>query len=159
MTTLQTEIASGPLATELAPFVASGSDVEVAVILNDKRFTMPGGVSRGDFALFAGKTGLRSHIQDHADTTTSPLRSIALTLLDFLQGGVSETLTLSSAASQQMVGAWVQAGAITADQMAELNALATQPASRADIVLGRDVTVHDIALAVRDSDGNSLLGA
>jgi len=155
MTPLQTEISTGPLAAELAPFVLSGSDVDVARILNDntRGETLPAGISRDAFALFAGQTGLRAAIEDNAANVASPMRSVALTLLDFLRGGISETLRLNSPQSQAMAQPWVSTGAITQTQMETLTALGTRPASRAEISLGREVTQWDVARALFKDNG------
>ena len=60
----KTEIETGPLAAELAPFVAAGSDGQVAAILNDKTIDAVRSVNRSVFRTWAAKSGMRSAIQD-----------------------------------------------------------------------------------------------
>lgn len=115
-------IAADPV---FAPHLAAGSDQQIADIINARTEPVVGGVSRARFAIWAGSTGLRAVIADHAATQGSPLRSIALTLTDFLVGGVADTLDLSDISNQQMLGAWVAVGALTQAQADELIALAT----------------------------------
>jgi hypothetical protein len=108
-----------------ADYIAGGNDQDIAVAISARTVPVIGAVSRAKFAMWAGVTGLRASIQTHADAVDSPLRSIALTLLDFLQGGVSDELHLDDPANQAMLDAWIQAGALTQTQADDLMALAT----------------------------------
>ena len=58
-TALTTEIQTGPLAAELAPFVASGNDAAIADILNDK--------TRGETMLSARLISARGVLADYPD--------------------------------------------------------------------------------------------
>lgn len=128
---------------EFADYIAYGQDLQICDAINLRTVPVVGGVSRARFAMWAGKTGIRAAIQYHADTQSSPLRSICLTLLDFLQGGVSDELAMNEPDNQQMLAVWVQLGEITQAQADDLMALATtqQP------VAGRVLSNGDIALA------------
>lgn len=139
---LKTYIEADPV---FADHVASGWDAEIARIINERTVPVLGSVSRARFAMWCGATGLRAVIQDHADNPTSQLRSIALTLLDFLQGGVSDSLDMADASNQAMLAAWVSTGEITQPQADELLAMATtdQP------IFGQPVHHLDIAKALR----------
>lgn len=106
-------------------------------------------IDRANFAMWCGATGLRASIQDAADTVGNPLRSIALTLLDFLQGGVAQSLDLSDPHNQTMLAAWEQAGAITSGQVADLNAMT---------VVADPVTEYDVRCAMWAADGSGWLG-
>ena len=86
-------------------------------------------VPRSVFAMWAGATGLRAAIQDAASAVGNPLRSSALTLLDFLQGGVATGIELNRPENQAMMAAWVSAGAITSEQVAQLQEFAVQAAA------------------------------
>jgi hypothetical protein len=86
-----------------------------------------GMVMRPEFVMWCAASGLRAAIQDAASTIGHPLRSIALSLLDFLQGGAAEAIDFSLAGNVQMLNAWVAAGAVTIEQRAQLIALATSP--------------------------------
>lgn len=126
-----------------APWIAGGNDQQIADEINRRTVPVVGSVSRSRFAMWCGATGLRAAIADHAANQASQLRSIALTLEDFLLGGVADELHLSDPVNQAMVGAWVQAGALTQPQADELIALATtqQP------VFGHAIGNIDVACA------------
>lgn len=128
-----------------AEHVASGWDAEIARIINERTASVLGSVSRARFAMWCGATGLRAVIQDHAENPLSPLRAVALTLLDFLQGGVAESLDLSDPANTGMLALWVDQAAITQEQANTLVALATtdQP------IFGTPVHHLDVAKALR----------
>lgn len=144
MTTLAEELAIGPLAAELAPHVAAGNAALIVAALNDKRFDAYGPIGRAEFAIWCGTTGLRAAIEDHANAPLSPLRSIALTLIDFLRGNVSPAIDFGKAANRQMLAAWVSAGGVTQAQADELLALSLHKVSRAEI-LGLDITLETVA--------------
>lgn len=107
------------------PLIAVGDDQGIADIINARTAPVVGMVPRSIFSMWCGVTGLRSAIEDAAGTAGHPLRSIALTVLDFLRGGVSEALDFADSRNQEMLGAWVQAGALTQPQADELVSLAT----------------------------------
>jgi type IV secretory pathway VirB2 component (pilin) len=121
---------------EFADFIANGNDQQICDAINQRMVPVVGGVSRSRFAMWAGKTGIRATIQDHAGTQGSPLRAICLTLLDFLQGGVSESLDLSEPDNQQMLGIWVAMAEITQSQADDLIAMATTLQPMAGRILG-----------------------
>lgn len=126
-----------------APWIEGGNDQQIADEINSRSVFKVGSVSRSRFAMWCGATGLRAVIQDHAENSQSPLRAVCLTLLDFLQGGVSDELHLDDPMNQVMLGAWVQAGALTQDQVDALTVLATT----AEPVFGRAVNNLDVAKA------------
>lgn len=85
-----------------------------------------GTVSVGDLASWAAATGMRAAIEDHATNAASPLRPIALALRDVLVGGASG-IRLDLPANAAMLGAWVSAGVLSAENRDALLALATTP--------------------------------
>ena len=85
-----------------------------------------GAVTRNQFAIWAGQTGMRAVIEDHATNPASPLRSVALLCRDLLQGG-PDMLELSHPANQGMLAAWIAVGALSEANAAALVALATTP--------------------------------
>jgi hypothetical protein len=101
-------------------------DGEIAAALSVGR-TASVPVPRSVFAGWCGSTGLRAVIQDKAEAVGDPLRSSALSLLDFLQGGVAPGLDLSHAGNAAMLAAWVSLGAVSAEQRDELLALCMAP--------------------------------
>lgn len=126
-----------------APWVAGGNDQQIADAINARTVPVVGGVGRSRFAMWCGATGLRSAIADHAANAASPLRAIALTIQDFLLGGVSDAIHLDDPQNQAMLGAWVSVGALTQAQADELIGLATtqQP------VFGQTISNIDVACA------------
>lgn len=130
--TLKDEILAGPLVAELADAWAGGADATIVTILNQPRYDVYGDVSRAVFAMWCGSTGLRTVIQQHADNLASPLNAAALTILDFLRGGVAESIDFAIDDNQQMLGAWVSADGISQAQADELLAMSLHKISRAE---------------------------
>jgi len=146
---LADELTTGPLAAEIAPFITSGDDGAIAEILNRKDISINGSVSVNTFAMWCATTGMRASIQDHANDLASPLRSIALTLLDLLQGNLNPpSLDLAIAGNVAMLDAWVLAGILTTVQKAELVALSQKLISRAE-QLNIDASIPIIAKSLR----------
>lgn len=146
---LVAEINTGPLATVIAPLMAAGNDGAIAALLNAPSVPVIGAISRANFAIWAAQTGMRAAIYDHARNLTSPLRSIALSLEDFL-AGAAETLDFGKTANRMMLTTWVGAGACTQAQADELLQQATVQISRAQLLWGEPVTIAAIAQAVRN---------
>jgi hypothetical protein len=119
---LAAEITSNPTYAE---WVANGNDQQIADALNATTQPVVGSLSRSRFSMWCGVSGLRAVIADHAANPASPLRAVALTVQDFLLGGVADSIDFSDPANQAMLQAWVQAGALTQVQVDELLALAT----------------------------------
>lgn len=134
---LAAELSADPLALGYAAQKVLGDTATAANLLNAKNYTLAGSIPVSVFAGWAAQTGMRAVIEDAANNTASPLRSSALAILDILHGAAS-SLDLSASAVGQanvgMLGAWVQAGALTAANEAALIALATSPASRAEVL-------------------------
>lgn len=103
--------------------IAARNDVAIAELVNAGR-TATAPVPRSLFAMWLGATGLRATIQDISTTVGHPLRASALTILDFLLGGVASGFDTQAAENIAMLGAWQSAGAVTGDQIAQLNAMA-----------------------------------
>lgn len=146
--TLLAEIQTGPLSATLAPLVASNNDIAIADALNARNFTRISSVSRNIFLIWAASNGVRAAIQDHANDTLSALRSSALGLLDILSDN-SSSIDFGLQGNIDMLTAWGTAGIITEQQKTDLLALATVPASRAEIVLGRQTSPAEISLTLR----------
>lgn len=130
---------------ELAAALADNNDEAAAVRLSQLiADVMPVPINR--LAAWGAATGLRAKLQDASEDKLNPLRSIALTALDLLQGGMSDTFdTLVYA---DMLDALQAGGMFTADQRNALTMIASQP---------RVLTALDVALAVRNDDGSSKL--
>jgi len=122
LTALAAEITSNPV---YADWIANGNDQQIADALNATTRPVVGKLSRARFSMWCGVTGLRAVIADHAANQASPLRAVALTVQDFLLGGVADAIDFADPANQAMLQAWIQAGALTQEQVGELLALAT----------------------------------
>lgn len=148
MNPLINELLTGPLAAELAPFIAARNDDTITAILNRKDIEVYSTLSANDFAIWAASTGLRAVIEDHANNAQSPLRSIALTLLDLLKGNLERSLDFGIPANVTMLEAWVTAQAITANQRDELLQMSKELISRADQIGG--VTLSQVSEALNN---------
>lgn len=116
-----------------AQLVARQDDVITAAVNVGRTKTVP--IPRSIFAMWCGSTGLRAVIQDAAITPANPLRSVALTILDFLQGGVASSIDMSLTENRQMLAAFQAHGGVTEEQIASLNTLAvvSDPVSVSDV--------------------------
>ena len=119
MTELQTEISTSY--SHLLP-----DSVAITEAMNANR-TRVGSVSRAVFSMWCGRTGLRVAIENHANNVDSPLRSIAITLEDFLRGGTTDAVDFGHPDNMYMLEVWGNAGAISVEQAAEIITLATIP--------------------------------
>jgi len=149
---LRDEIETGSMAESLAPLVTAGNDGAIALLLNADYSTEPGSITRAMFAIWAAQTGMRSAIRDHALNVNSPLRSIAITLEDFL-GGAADSLDFAMSENQAMLAAWVSVGGCTQEQADSLLALCQKTVSRAQLALGEPVTELDVRRAIWNDDG------
>ena len=125
--------------------LASRDSDAIAAAVNIGRVRV-GYASRESFAMWAAKHDVRAKIEDHANNPASPLRSIALALLDVLRSP-TEGIDLSVPDNALMLGAWVQSGEITQAQADELVALASHVAH---------VTEFDVRKAIWADDGSYL---
>lgn len=145
-TALHAELSTDPLALGYAAKIGADDWLGCAGLLNAKNYTLVGSILVSVFAGWAAQTGMRAAIEDASVNTASPLRSSALAVLDILRGAAT-SLDLSSSAQGQanigMLNAWVSAGALTAANEAALMALATSPASRAEVLWGAGTTVSE----------------
>lgn len=147
---LNAEITTGPMAAELAPFVAAGNDARVAAILNDKtRFTKTQRVTLKDMVRYLLDNGVWLGIIDKAaDTAPSAAKSSARVFLEVQKMGFIESLDMGKPSSQGMLSALVSAGTMTAAHQTALTAMGVVPASRAE-VLGATIDIQQIATAMR----------
>jgi hypothetical protein len=147
--TLYEELTTGILAEQIAPYIISGNDGEINRLLTEQNISVNGSVSVNTFAIWCAETGMRAVITDQAVNPASPLRSIALTLLDLLQGNLTPaSLDLSIAQNVDMLHVWVTAGLLTTAQEQELILLSKKLISRAE-QLGIDCSITEIAKSLR----------
>ena len=148
MSILLEEITAGPLAAELAPFVSIHDYRAIANRLNQADIPTPGSIMVNKFAIWCAETGMRAAIADQAAQELSPLRSIALTLLDLLQGNLTPpSLDLSITQNTEMLHAWVLAGILTVEQEQQLIDLSQTYISRANQI-GLVVDANSVAEAL-----------
>lgn len=125
--------------------LASRDSDAIAAAVNLGR-TALGYASREKFSMWAAKHSVRSKIEDHANNQASPLRSIALALLDVLRSP-TEGIDFSVPDNSLMLGVWVQSGEITQTQADELVALASHV---------EHVSEFDVRRAIWADDGSYL---
>ena len=153
MTPLQNEIVNGPLATELAPFVATGDDIAVAAILNDKRFT---GLksrlisARGVLSDYPGGPMAAAAVLDKLEAATPAVPALRWAI-GFLKG---EGLDIGHPATQAMLDQLAQGGVITVLEADKMKSLGLVPMSRSELLLGHALKITDVAAAVRNDDGS-----
>lgn len=133
---LRTEFAAGPFALEISPFLANAQDQAVADVYNDpsRGDPMPKPVPIGQFALAAAGVGLRAKIEAGAQTTDPPA-GLCKTLLELIT--VSPHIErFDPANGLSLMSTLKDAGVLTAQDVAIVTAIVTQPASRAENLYG-----------------------
>lgn len=143
--TLYEELTTGPLAAEIAQHIADRNDAAIFALLSKKDISVTGAVTIDVFSSWATLTKMRSAIQDHAANPASPLRDMALTLIDFFGKPRDTFIDFGNPDNIYMLNIWVVAGVLSIPQRDVLLAKATKLVSRAD-QLG--VSIADISSAL-----------
>ena len=129
--------------SDLTPAVVNRDCEYIATAISVGRTSL-GKIERAEFAIWAASTGMRAKIEDHAANATSPLRSIALSLKDFILGA-AQSLDLSIPDNQTALQAWVTAGELS-------------QAAHDSLIIGATeqviVTARDVAVALYNDDGS-----
>lgn len=142
---LKAEIETGPLAAELAPFVASGNDATVADVLNARR---------GATMLRSRLISARAVLGEYPDGP-----AVAATVLDKLEAAApsipavkwvmsfmkADGIDIGSPATQGMLDQLAASGVITPDEAKKLKSMGIAPASRAEVVFGQMVSPTDVS--------------
>jgi len=156
-TALKTEIQSGPLAGELAPYVTSGNDTQVAAILNEQRGeTMLRERminARGVLAYYPGGPLEAATVLDKLEAAAALVPAVKW-VMTFLK---TDGIDIGMPSTHAMLDQLAAGGLITVDEADKLKSLGYSPASRAEIVVGRSVSANDVARAIRNDDGSSKL--
>lgn len=127
---LADELKTDPLARGYASHLPD--DPQRAVdLLTAPVFSMPNTITAGQALMWAA-TGPLASITDTSNNINSPLRSSCLAFLLAMKAG--RDVHMEAANVRLQLDAWAQAGLITAQERDALVALATQPASRANII-------------------------
>ena len=149
---LKTEIQTGPLAAELAPFVASGSDAEIAKRLNRADIAHTKIVPLSDLVQYMSEQGLLANIADAAVNTADPAhaaaRKVVATLRLSTELGV-QTINMQRTSNITLITGLVTAGLMTSPQATALRALANILASRGTVLWGETVTHEQVGNALR----------
>lgn len=127
----------------LAAAISAGDDIAAASRLSEL-LTEYVPIQIGRVAAWGAMVGLRSKIQDYANTQGSPLRDVALSALDLLIRGNDFDVVDDGA----LLDVFVASGDITQAQRDQLTALAIGP---------RTITANEVARAIRNDDGSSKL--
>ena len=150
---LKTEIQSGPLAAELAPLVAAGRFHAAADVLNRKDYRGP--VPLEELSSYCVNNGITGKVLAlnkiplgqtiEGVTMTLELSGLLETVVTIVQTDWRLTVAeMDGPAAAQLFGGLAMAGIVTAQQQAEIDALANGRRGRAEIVVGRPVTYSDV---------------
>jgi hypothetical protein len=137
---LNAEIATDPQAKGYAAHLPN-DPVRVADLLNALTETMVKPITAAK-ALTWAAGGPMAAIVDTATTTGHPARASCLAFLRSLDSGMD--IAMDDSAIQALFAGWVQAGVIVESDHSGLMQIATQPASRAEVLGLGIVTARDI---------------
>ena len=148
-TALKTEIQSGPLAVELAPYVTSGNDTAIADALNEhrgetmlrERFVS----ARSILAFYPDGPAAAAVVLDKLEAAAASVPAVKW-VMTFLK---TDGIDIGGVATHGMLDQLAAGGLITADEATKLKSMGYAPASRAEIVLGQAVSANDVAMALR----------
>lgn len=145
---LKTEIETGPLAAELAPFIAAGNDGAIAGVLNEHRGStklLSRLVSaRAVLGEYPGGPMAGAAVLDKLEAASGTISAVKW-VMSYLK---SDGIDIGSPATQGMLDQLAASGVITSDEATKLKSLGLVPASRADI-LDATITHIDVAKALR----------
>ena len=142
---LQTEIQTGPLATECV----GKSDTEIAAILNAKTAARNEPVDLGDIQVYLMSENVWWDIIDAANSTTHPAYYVCRRAKDYFDSQRVNRVDVTIPLVGQMCGGLVSAGLITQAQLDTIIGMGTVPASRAEIIELGIVTAGDVSRALR----------
>jgi hypothetical protein len=132
MSVLSDEIANDPTGKGYAAFLPDQPG-HVVGLLNAATETKLGLVNRTEFTLWAVETSMLAAIEDESQDPTSPLRSSALAMRYVLLGA-SSGIDFANPKNVQTLDAWVALNKLSAANKDSLLAVATKPASRAEVL-------------------------
>jgi len=150
---LYTEITTGPLSAQIAPYLDTRNDAAIAALLNAQTTTKTGWASVAAFNTWcAANNAEYINIETLAANDASPYYSIAKSLLRCLTGAVADgALNFADPKVIALFDVWPFVDSTGATK-ATLEATGTFPASRAQ-VLGIDCSL-DAVSATLNSGGN-----
>jgi hypothetical protein len=147
MNPLLAQMTTGPLASLIAPYLASGDDSAIHNLATSKTFIKYDWISVADFNTWCASNNAEFvNIQNVAATPSSPYYSAANSLLRCLNGAVNAgAINLGSSTVTALLNAWPFVDT-TGTAKNSLIALGTFPASQADLT-GLDWSIPSIAVA------------
>lgn len=147
---LKTEIQTGPLAAELAPFVAAGNDEKVAAILNRKDIPEKKRVLMSVLVDYLSEQGILANIADVALNAAAAghaaARKVVATLRLSTELGVT-SINMKRAGNQALITDLVTTGLMTAAQANDVKALANTTFSRAEVAFGEGTYISTTAVS------------
>jgi hypothetical protein len=143
ITSLKNEISTGPLASVLAPLIATAQDQAVADMLNDvsNGIFIPTSMPMLEFAKFAAGSGIRQKLRN--GQSNAVVGAVCDTAIEMF-GQLSIMFDPTDSGTSQMMSGLVAAGIISNDDVVAAIGFCTRQISRAVFILGRDCTAIDI---------------
>lgn len=141
---LKTEINSGPLKSELAPFMTAGDVLSVARVLNRRDIASKKRALMTDLVNYLSDQGILANIADAAadatNTAHAAARKVVATLRLSTELGVT-SINMTRPGNEALIANLVSAGLMTVGQAAGVKALADTLYSRAEVVWGEGTSV------------------
>lgn len=144
-----TELTTGPLASQIAPHLASGDAGAIHNLLTNRNIPVIGNVSWSDFTTWLA-SGPMLAVTTKATTSGDPLEPSAQVLLMVVQSG--NPLELSNVNVRTLFDYWVIQGGITQTEHDILMTLAQTNVSRAEQISGIDTSLTAIGVAINGGD-------
>ena len=145
---LRDELTQDPAGLGYAPLLDAGSANQVAAALNEPRYPTDGPITIERLLRWAAKYAVLPRLQAAAQSDNMQVAGIAQVGLLLTQNPNIPVIDLGLADVQQMFGALVQAGVISADERDELFAAGVHLVSRADVLKLGAVTADDVSRAM-----------
>lgn len=155
---LNSELKLDPAGIGYAAYTATNNDEGVALAMNTATAQVIGTITRDDLAAWSVISGMHGKIVDFSVTAGHPLRDSALSILSVLNGGAAGGIDMSKAQNVSILDGWQAANVLSDANRASFMSFATKVLPRSVALFGHLLSANEIAWAVRDSDGNSLLG-
>lgn len=144
---LHDELTQDPAGLGYAPLLASGSDNAVAALLNEARYPTDGRITIERLLRWAAKYAVLPRLQQATQSENQQIAGIAQVGLLLTQNPNIPVIDLGLPDVQQMFGALVEAGVITADERDELFAAGVRLRSRAEVLGLGTVAADDVSRA------------
>jgi hypothetical protein len=157
--TLSTELTTGPLSAEIAPYLAIADDAAcdaIVGILNRKDISVHSKIDWSTFSQWLVTTGVRADIEDWKTNANRSVRALAFSISDGIIRGTG-AIDFSLAENVTMASGLVAMGLLSQTNANSLLALSNIMISIAQQALGADVIFNDVKIAIFNSDGTRKL--